>query len=193
MVHQCSMSLKRPLKKQSMQPKTEMNSWKNRNTSPNLSSSLPSLKIQNRSPAFNHLLIIIYSLLVSLSLLSSSLLCSRLFVLLNVWMHCYVEQFSRFYFFPGFFPCTPSAPAHMLKSQNKTNTKTNRNIFQLYHVYGGLIRGFNCAYSQLPSSQCWYSRDGFMGMNSARWANQIQFHSFQRDYYDCWRQLLLFS
>ena len=122
------MSPKRPLKKQSMQPKTEMNSWKQKKKQhKNISPFIPNLshhsKIQNRSPAFNHLLIIIYSLLVSLLL--SLLLCSRLFVLLNVWLHWYLEQFSRFIFSWLLSMYTIGACSY-LKSQNQKHTHTHK-------------------------------------------------------------------
>lgn len=56
---------------------------------------------------------------------------------------------------PAFFPCT-NLDGHSCLNQN-------RNLFQLYHVHGGLIGGVNCANSQLPPSQFWYSRNGTMG------------------------------
>lgn len=156
------MSPKRPLKKQSMQTQNRnefVKNKKNKKKATQKHLTHPSYLIspitqKSEPPAFNHLLIIIYSLLVSL-LLSSLLLCSRLFVLLNVWLHWYLEQFSRFIFSWLLSMYTIGACSY-LKSQNQKNPHThkNRNIFQLYHVYGGLIRGFNCAHSQLPSSQC---------------------------------------
>lgn len=119
------MSPKRPLKKQSMQPKPKWIREKkkkkqHKNTSPFIPNLSHHSKIQNRSPAFNHLLIIIYSLLVSL-LLSSLLLCSRLFVLLNVWLHWYLEQFSRFVFSWLLSMYTIGACSY-LKSQNQKHT-----------------------------------------------------------------------
>ena len=71
----------------------------------------------------------------------------------------------------------------LLKSNIKKNK--NRDVFQLYHVYGGLIRGFNCAYSQLPPSQCWHSRDGIMGINCSAMRKFIQLFFIFKEYYDC--------
>ena len=47
---------------------------------------------------------------------------------------------------------------------NATLDRTYRDIFQLYHVYGGVISGIDRADPQLSSSQCWYSRHVTLGI-----------------------------